>query len=102
MFNAHHATAVLGCHQEPIGAAECRSATSRTTVNDGQPILKPIRMAPDLHSDLGFPVELWGFELLTSCMPCLTIPSGGVALGPIPGGQAGSTVWLPLALSETV
>ena len=26
-------------------------------------------MVPDLHSDLGFLVELWGFEPQTSCMP---------------------------------
>jgi len=39
-------------------------------------------------------VELWGFEPQTSCMPCLAIPSGTVALGLIPGGQAGGTVWL--------
>jgi hypothetical protein len=37
--------------------------------DDGQPILKPIRMAPDLHSDLEFLVELRGFEPRTSCMP---------------------------------
>jgi hypothetical protein len=47
-------------------------------------------------------VELWGFEPQTSCMPCLTIPSGGVVLGPIPRGQAVSSVWLRLALAGTV
>jgi hypothetical protein len=34
------------------------------------------------------PVELRGFEPLTFCMPCSTIPSGGVALGPVTAGQA--------------
>src|ERR1019366_2798356 len=37
--------------------------------NDGQPILKPTRMASGQHSDLEFLVELWGFEPQTSCMP---------------------------------
>ena len=37
-------------------------------------------------------VELWGFEPQTSCMPCLTIPSGTVALRRIPAGQAARTV----------
>ena len=37
--------------------------------NDGQSILKPIQMASDLHSELEFLVELWGFEPQTSCMP---------------------------------
>jgi len=46
--------------------------------NDGQPILKPIQMVPDLRSDLGFLVELWGFEPQTSCMPSSGNPSTGV------------------------
>src|ERR1019366_965502 len=37
--------------------------------DDGQPILEPIRMAPKSRSDLGFLVDLWGFEPQTSCMP---------------------------------
>jgi hypothetical protein len=47
-------------------------------------------------SDLGkcHKVELWGFEPQTSCMPCLPIPSGCIALRRIPAGQADGTVWL--------
>jgi len=41
---------------------------------------------------MGHKVELWGFEPQTSCMPCLTIPSGTVALRRIPAGQAARTV----------
>ena len=33
-------------------------------------------------------VELRGFEPLTFCMPCSTIPSDGVALGPVSANQA--------------
>jgi hypothetical protein len=32
MFNAHHATAVLGCHREPIRAVQCQLPVPRTTV----------------------------------------------------------------------
>jgi len=39
-------------------------------------------------------VELRRLELRTSCMPCLPIPSGCVALRRIPAGQDGGTVWL--------
>jgi hypothetical protein len=46
-------------------------------------------------------VELWGFGFLTSCVPCRAIPSGSVALGRIPRGQAGGTVWLRLTLAGT-
>jgi hypothetical protein len=32
-------------------------------------------------------VELRGYEPLTSCMPCLTVPSGGVPLGRVTARQ---------------
>ena len=50
-------------------AAKPTHETGRGASNDGQPILKPVQMAPDLHSELVFLVELWGFEPQTSCMP---------------------------------
>jgi hypothetical protein len=64
--------------------------------------LGAIRLSYKPLSDLGFLVELWGFEPQTSCMPCLAIPSGSIVLGPIPGGQADGNIWLRLALSGTV
>src|ERR1700730_10720349 len=70
--------------------------------NAGHPIWEASRTSLELGSDLEFRVELWGFEPQTSCMPCLAISYGHVVLGPIPGRQAGSSVWLPLALSGTV
>jgi hypothetical protein len=48
--------------------------------NDGQRILKPARVIPESHSDLEFPVELWGFEPQTSCMPSSGNPSTRVSL----------------------
>ena len=59
-------------------------------------------MDQETYPDLVFRVELWGFEPQTSCMPCLPIPSGYVALGRIPGGQAGCSVWLRLDWSGAV
>ena len=38
-------------------------------------------------------VELRGFEPLTFCMPCSTIPSGAVVLGPVTALQSGLGVW---------
>ena len=38
-------------------------------------------------------VELRGFEPLTFCMPCSTIPSGTVALGPVTALQSSFDVW---------
>jgi hypothetical protein len=58
--------------------------------DDGQPILKPIQMAPDLHSDLGFLVELWGFEPQTSCMPSSGNPSTRVSLCRSPSSRVHS------------
>jgi len=44
-------------------------------------------------------VELRGFEPLTFCMPCSTIPSEDVALGPVPADQNGSNIRGRLARS---
>ena len=52
--------------------------TGRGASNDGQPILKLIQRVPGSYSDLGFLVELWGFEPQTSCMPSSGNPSTGV------------------------
>jgi len=47
-------------------------------------------------------VELRGFEPLTFCMPCSTIPSDGVALGPITTDQNAFDVWGRLAWSDQI
>jgi hypothetical protein len=47
-------------------------------------------------------VELRGFEPLTSCMPCLPDPSGGVALGRVTAGRKESEVWVRRAASAVV
>jgi hypothetical protein len=47
-------------------------------------------------------VELRGFEPLTFCMPCSTIPSDGVALGPVSADQRGCGVWGRLARSGEI
>ena len=39
-------------------------------------------------------VELRGFEPLTSCMPCLPVPSDGVGLSLVIAGQKATNVWL--------
>jgi len=44
-----------------------------------------VKIAPLKREDLL--VELRGFEPLTFCMPCLSIPSGWVASGRIAAGQ---------------
>jgi len=46
-------------------------------------------MILDWCCELGKRVELRRFELRTSCMPCLAVPSATVALSLIPAGQAG-------------
>ena len=43
--------------------------------------------------------ELRGFEPLTSCMPCLTVSSDGIALGRITAGQRNLGVWVRRAVS---
>src|SRR6266702_393547 len=47
-------------------------------------------------------VELRGFEPLTFCMPCSTIPSEGVALGLVTAVQRGFDVWGSLARSGEI
>jgi len=47
-------------------------------------------------------VELKGFEPLTSCMPCLAVPSGYVSLSRVTAGQGDGHVWLSLAASTVV
>ena len=47
-------------------------------------------------------MELRGFELLTFCMPCSTIPSEGVALGLVTAGECGFNVWGRLARSDEI
>jgi hypothetical protein len=47
-------------------------------------------------------VELREFEPLTFCMPCSTIPSDGVALGPVTALQRGFDVWGSLARSGEI
>ena len=44
-------------------------------------------------------MELRGFEPLTFCMPCSTIPSEGVALGPVTADQDRFRIWGRLARS---
>jgi hypothetical protein len=81
-------------------SANCRCPERRS--DDGQTILECIRTGLKSPPDLVLLVELSGLEPLTSCMPCRPVPSGHVVLGPVPGGQAGSSVWLWLAPSEGV
>src|ERR1017187_7790364 len=61
----------VGCaiRSQPVKLSANRACPPRRS-NGGQPILKPIQMDPEPYSDLGFLVELWGFEPQTSCMPC--------------------------------
>jgi hypothetical protein len=47
-------------------------------------------------------VELRGYEPLTSCMPCLTVPSGGVPLGRVTARQGNGLVRWGLATSAVV
>jgi hypothetical protein len=47
-------------------------------------------------------VELRGFEPLTSCMPCLTVPSRDVPLGRVTARQGNDLVWWGLAASAVV
>src|SRR6266702_2209589 len=47
-------------------------------------------------------VELRGFEPLTFCMPCSTIPSEAVALGLVTAVQRGFDVWGSLARSGEI
>jgi|SRR5215831_8086958 len=42
------------------------------------------------------------FRTLTFCMPCSTIPSDGVALGPVPALQSRFSVWGRLVLSGEI
>jgi len=47
-------------------------------------------------------VELWGSKPLTSCMPCLAVPSCCVAGGRKTAGQTGWAVRLPPTASKAV
>ena len=47
-------------------------------------------------------MELRGFEPLTFCMPCSTVSSDGVALGPVTAVQSGFGVWRRLAWSGQI
>ena len=47
-------------------------------------------------------MELRGFEPLTFCMPCSTVSSDGVALGPVTAVQSRFGVWGRLARSSEI
>ena len=68
MFNEHRPRVRPAIEGQSVRLTAGQRRPERRS-NDGQPILKPIQMAPGLHSDLGFLVELWGFEPQSSCMP---------------------------------
>ena len=71
-------TTTVLADQSAIKSQSMRLAASQSCPerrsNDGQPILESIRMTPEPPSELEFLVELWGFELRTSCMPWEMLP----------------------------
>jgi hypothetical protein len=72
-----------------------------------RPVLLSCKKSEAIFQDRNVPltcgnVELRGFEPLTSCMPCLTVPSDAVAPGRVTAGQGNSVVRLGRTPSAVV
>lgn len=98
---------LLATGRDPQHRAELRELPCRKPPPEGVylPALQEVRShfsRPKYAADLQKRVELRGFEPLTSCMPCLTVPSSGVPLGRVTARQGNGLVWWGLAASAVV
>jgi hypothetical protein len=70
LFNEANDRRCPGAICSRVIALDVHSSRPKRRSDDGQTILKTALDGWRLRSDLGKPVELRGFEPLTSCMPC--------------------------------